>query len=53
MSFRAGRLVVLAFALIAAPIQLAWGQEARRVARVGLLDEVEPRAVPWHDAPVR
>ena len=33
--------------LFATPIVLVEGQEARKVARVGLLDDVSPRGVPW------
>jgi putative tryptophan/tyrosine transport system substrate-binding protein len=45
--FRLVAAVILAFAFIFIPVTFAQGQEAKKGARVGFLDDVSPRDVPW------
>ncbi len=44
---RLGRLMVLMLVLLPTTSSLAEGQEPRKVARVGFLDDVSPRGVAW------
>jgi putative ABC transport system substrate-binding protein len=45
--FRLIAAVILAFVLISTPVTFGQRQEARKVARVGFLEDVSPRNVPW------
>jgi putative tryptophan/tyrosine transport system substrate-binding protein len=47
MLFRLRWTVLLALALLTPSIELSEGQESRKVARVGFLDDVSPGNVPW------